>query len=248
MARLDGFEPDVIVSSDAGFALTDANMTGIPSGIILTDPHALPDRYKESVEHYEKIFCMQNYLRSDYRYSRNHQERPVWYVPYAVDPDYHYWNGRTFDDRPYDLGIISALLYPERIEALAALEAEGIQIFQDSGIIYNEYAPACSQFVMGFNRSGYGKSDLPARFWEALGCRNLAITNRLPDLLELPDLVEDVHYVAYDTVDELVDKAKFYAKNRDAAWKIASCGYSQVWASNHSYMHRAGIILDVLKG
>lgn len=248
MAKLDGFVPDVIFSSDAGFALTDANMTGIPSGIWLSDPHALSDRYKISVEHYSKVFCAQDYLRTDYRYDANHNERAVWYVPYGFDPDYHYWNGATFDDRPYDVGIISALLYPERIEALAAMESAGIRIFQDSGILYQEYAPTCSQFVMGFNRSGHGKSDLPARFFEAIACRNLALTNRLPDLQELPDLVEDTHYIAYDTLDELVDKVKFYSTHRDIAWRIASNGYAQVWAGNHSYLHRAGIILDVLKG
>lgn len=245
MARLDGFEPDFIFSSDAGFALTDANLTGIPNAIWLSDPHALPDRYKVSVDHYSTVFCAQDYLRKDYGYRADGSSRAVWWTPYGFSPEYHYWTGTDFTNRPYDVGIISALIYPERAEALAAMEDAGIQLFQSSGILYHEYAPACSQFVMGFNRSGYGKQDLPARFWEALACRNLAFTNRLPDLKELSELKEDVHYVAYDTVDELLDKATYYAKHRDVAWKIASAGYAQVWSSDHSYYQRARLILDV---
>lgn len=246
MARIRGFEPDIIVSADAGFALTDTNMTGLPNALILTDPHALPDRYKESVEHYDKIFCMQDYLRVDYRYKRDGTGRDVWWIPYAVDFDRHYWMGTDFTNRQSDVCIMSALLYPERLEALAAMESNGVNISQDSGLLYDEMSAAYNKAIIGFNRSGYGKQDLPARFWEALGMRVLCLTNRnLPDLQELPDLVEGVHYEAYDDIPEMLDKIKFYTSHRDAAWKIASAGFAQVWMSGHSYLHRASLILDV---
>lgn len=246
MARMEGFEPHVIISADAGFSLTDVNMTGIPNGIILTDPHALPDRYRESVEHYDKVFCMQDYLRRDYRYTRAKTDRPVWWLPYAVDFDRHYWTGTDFTNREYDVCIMSALLYPERLEALAAMEANDVRLYQNSGLLYDEMTAVYNNAIIGFNRSGYGKQDLPARFWEALGMRVLCLTNRnLPDLKEVSDLVEGVHYEAYDTIPEMIDKIKFYTTHRDAAWKIASSGFAQVWAGNHSYLHRAGLILDV---
>lgn len=245
MARIKGFEPDLILSVHAGFYLTDANMTGIHNAILLTDPHALKREYLEAVEHYETVISMQHHYKFDYAKTRTGAERPVFWVPYAYDSDCHYWTGTDFTNRPFDVCIMSALLYPERLEALAWMENAGIKIYQDSGLLFDSYTRAYQDAVIGFNRSGYGKVDLPARFWEALAMRNLCITNRVPDLLEFPDLKEDIHYVAYSDLDEMIEKVKYYSTHRDVAWRIASAGYGQVWMSNHSYVQRSSLILDV---
>lgn len=245
MARAEGFEPDAIVSIDAGFFLENANQTGLKNVIVLTDPHALKNHYLESTEHYTTVVSMQECYRHDYAQKRNGESRVVFWIPYAADADRHYWMGTDFSNRPHDIMIVSALLYPERLEGLAAMEYAGINVHQASGLLFDAYTAEYQKSVMAFTRSGYGKTDLPARFWENLAMRNLVCVNRLPDLQQIPDLQENTHYIAYNSVDELVDKVRYYASHRDEAFQIASAGYAQLWASDHFYTQRARLLLDV---
>ena len=76
--------------------------------------------------------------------------------------------------------------------------------------------------------------------------RCLALTNRVPDLKCFSDLQEGVHYVAYSSMEECIEKAMYYSEHRDEAWEIASAGYAAFWAGSHSYLRRAETILDVL--
>lgn len=245
MAKADGFNADGIVSVDAGFYLENADQTGLKNVIILTDPHALKNHYLQSTEHYNTIVSMQHCYRGDYAKNQAGGNRAIHWIPYAADSERHYWAGTDFTNRPYDITIVSALLYPERLEGLAAMEYAGINVHQASGLLFDEYTKEYQKSVMAFTRSGYGKTDLPARFWEGLAMRCLVVVNRLPDLEQLPDLVENRHYVTYESTEELVDKVLYYSKHRDEAFKIASAGYAQLWASNHFYTQRAQLLLDV---
>lgn len=238
------FNPDAIISVDAAYYLIGAKETGIPNICILTDPHALPDHYKQSIEHYDKIACMQQCYAHLFETTPSGRAVPVWWLPYAADAKRHFWVGSNFDARPVDVEILSGLMYPERQAGFDALGAAGLVTFQEKGILYEDASEAYGQSVMAFNWSS--QNDLCARFFESLAMRTLTITNRVPDLKLFSDLQEDVHYVAFSSVDELVDNATYYARNRDAAWRIASAGYGAWWAGNHSWTQRMSLVLDVL--
>jgi hypothetical protein len=238
------FKPDALISVDAAYYLVNANKIGVPNICILTDPHALPAHYKQSIEHYDKVACMQQCYSRLFETTPSGRSVPVWWLPYAADPKRHYWNGTDFSARPVDAMILSGLMYRERQAGFDALGAAGLVTYQEKGILYEDASEAYGQSVMAYSWSS--QQDLCARFFESLAMRTLTITNRVPDLKLFSDLQEDVHYIAYDSVDELVDKSLFYARNRDAAWKVASAGYGAWWAGSHSWTQRMSLVLDVL--
>lgn len=200
---------------------------GIKNVIIATDPHVID--YKPRLKHATHFFCMQNHYLKNYRVGE--------FLPYAYDHNIHIY----MPDEPinYDV-VLSGLQYPNRVEFMKTMASKGYRVFNALGRIYDEYATVYNQGKIAFNWSS--QQDLPARFWEGLAMRRLVLTNRVPDLQEFPDLVEDRDYVAYSTMDEAVEKAEFYLKHDDKRDKIAAAGYKHVqphtWVNRMKYMMR----------
>lgn len=228
-----GFNPDCIISIDAGFHLIGCKNYDRPNAVVLTDPHALGQYYEQSKLNYNKIFNMQKYYKTSSEF----------WLPYAFEPKSHYWMGEDFDNRTYDVCILSGLLYPERRIAIDAMRSLGFSVYQDSGILYEDGTRLYNNAVIAFNWSS--QQDLCARFFEGLAYRNLVIANRVPDMVDI-GLTENLDYVAFDDIEELIDKVSYYSINKDKAWEIASRGYAKVWSGGHTYHHRVNTILDVL--
>lgn len=238
------FKPDAILSVDAGYFLVGANQLGVANAVCLTDPHALSQHYKNSIEQYDLVFCMQEFYRHLFETTPDGRDVPNIWLPYAADPKRHYWSGSDFSARPIDVAILSGLMYPNRQLGFDTLGAVGLNTLQDKGILFEEASEWYSNSVMAYSWSS--EQDLCARFFESLAMRTLTICNRVPDLQMFGDLQEDTHYVAFSDVDELLEKAVYYAKNRDAAWKIASAGFGAFYSGNHSWTQRMSLVLDVL--
>lgn len=238
------FTPDAILSFDSFFHCTDVKKSGYRNAYVMVDPHAAESFYLKGAEHYDIHFCMQDFYKGRYTVDADGTNRPVWHLPFAADQERHFWTGGDFSRRPYDVCILSGLIYPNRGLALDAMRYEGLNVYHDSAVFFDEASRVYGDAVIAFNWSS--AEDLCARFWEGLSMRNLVLTNRVDDLKCFPDLQEDVHYVAYSSLEECVDKAMYYSSRREEAWQIASAGYSAFWAGNHSYLRRAETILDVL--
>lgn len=228
------FSPDAIISIDAGFYLLGCKSYEIPNAVVLTDPHALGEHYaRGSKLQYDKIFNMQNCYKLDNEF----------WLPYAFEPKLHYWTGTNFNNREYNVCILSGLLYPQRRAAIDAMRSLGLSVYQDSGILYEDGTPLYNNAVVAFNWSS--QQDLCARFFEGLAYRNLVIANRVPDM-SIIGLDEGRDYVAFSDMEELIDKVTYYSVHKDEAWEIASRGYAKVWAGGHTYTNRVNTILDVL--
>ena len=238
------FKPDAILSIDASFNCLGVKETNIPNALILTDPHALESWYRDALSQYETIVCMQETYKHLFAHDMNGYPKVLFTMPYAADHKRHYWNGKDFTNRPYDVGIVSGLIYKERGEGLRAMEKAGLKVAVEKGVLYEEYSEWYGNTKIAFNWSS--ERDLCARFWEGMAMRNLVLTNRIPELQCFPDLKENVHYLAYGSVDECVEKALYYTAHQDEAWAIASAGYSAMWAGNHFWTQRVSLLMDVL--
>ena len=236
------FTPEALISIDAGLHLIGANKVGIKNGIVLTDPHALPQFYLEAMPEYDKVFCMQaDFYIEPFKQAHS----AVWYLPYAASHLHHCWMGENFSERPFDLCFISGSLHhPKRAEALSELERVGLRMQIEAGLLYEDATREYNKSVIAFNRST--EQDVPARFFEGLAMRNFVLTERLQGLEYFDGLRDGIHYVAYSSLDEMVEKAMYYATNRYAAWKIATTGYAAFWEQDHTYLRRAMTILDVM--
>lgn len=86
------------------------------------------------------------------------------------------------------------------------------------------------------------RDDVQMRTFEALACKRLLLTEDVPGL---HDHFEDgKHLVLFKTIDEAVEKAKYYLAHDDERNAIAEAGY-QEFISKHTYMHRTKEILKV---
>lgn len=87
------------------------------------------------------------------------------------------------------------------------------------------------------------QSGLPLRIWDVLGCGGFLLTNfqaEIPFYFEM-----DRDLVCYESVEDCVEKARYYLEHDDIRMEIADNGYRKVKAL-HTYEHRIAAILKAL--
>src|ERR1019366_5993912 len=84
--------------------------------------------------------------------------------------------------------------------------------------------------------------DLNMRVFEALACKKLLLTEDIPAVRD--HFVDGEHLVLFKTVDEAVEKARYYLDHTEDRERIAKAGYEE-FLDKHTYMHRAKEILKV---
>lgn len=90
------------------------------------------------------------------------------------------------------------------------------------------------------------KDDLNMRFAEALMTGSFLLTNKIPILKDLEKeygFKEGIHYEAYETLDEMVSKAKYFIDHDEEREKVAQAGYDLA-ITNMTYKHRVESILS----
>lgn len=224
------FKPDFIFQ--AADVIYLSGPSAVPNVILATDPHAVD--YTTRLQYADYFFCMQNHYMKDFPF-----KGPKAWIPYAHDPNIH--KRIVFTEPVYDI-VFSGLQYDHRKTAMSAFQSAGLKVFNTLGLIYDDYVNLYNKGKIAFNWSS--KQDLPARFWEGLAMGRLVLTNRVPDL-KLLDLTENKDYVAFDTLEEAVVKAKYYLSHETERVKIASSGYGKV--QKHTYQNRCLDILKVMK-
>ena len=219
------FKPDVIVQAADVLGLT--GKAPYKNVLLKTDPHAVD--YTKRQEFVDHVFNMQHHYST---------VAETW-IPYAHYPGLH-----QFRDDPkmvHDV-VFSGLQYEHRLQALNGMKEAGLKVFCALGVVYEEYVKLYNQGLIAFNWSS--KMDLPARFWEGMAMKRLMLTNLVPDLVELTEFKDGVDYVGFTTVEDAIEKALFYTKNKEAREKIAENGYAKV--QRHTYQSRAQDMIDVI--
>lgn len=214
--------PDLILCVDAGFFIS--GVQDIPYAIVATDPHVLNyDRQREIA----KLFNMQKaYLK----------EGDVW-LPYACSPDHHY--AMSGVEKTNDASLIG-LHYPQRNALVGALRAKGHKILYEIGSIFDEYREKNNSATIGLNWSS--AQDITARVFEIMAMRQVPVINRLPHLDEL-GLIEQKHYIGFDSVQDAVEKVEWALSYPDFADAIALNAHNLVH-EKHTYKIRVQQIFD----
>lgn len=107
--------------------------------------------------------------------------------------------------------------------------------------LFEDAAKKFSQSKIVFNTSI--KDDVNMRVFETLSTGSFLLTNWIPTLEELFE--DGKHLVTYRTLDEMVEKAKYYLEHEDEREAIANAGY-QEFINNHTYLHRVNKILSIV--
>lgn len=178
------------------------------------------------------VFCAQK--RAVEEFARD-GVKAEW-LPHAFEPAAY----PKFDlaSKRYDVCFVGHVNTENRIDALDRLFYEfpnfyyGQRRFEEAARKYAE-----SKIVFNISMT----DDLNMRTFEAMGSGSFLLTNWIPTI---EDLFEDgKHLVLYRSLDEMVDKAKYYLTHDAEREKIAQAGYEEVMAK-HTISHRVNKIIE----
>lgn len=218
------WEPDLWLQIDAGWWVQKPRAKVVAH--IATDPHVLD--YDRQRRECDIFFNMQ----TPYMKQGDH------YLPYAYDKEIHY---PIFVEKIYHAALIG-LQYESRSLLVNRLRQKGLNVFYETGIVYDEYRVAYNQSHVALSWSSL--LDMPARVWEAFGMSVPLVTNRVPDLSNW--FVEGEHYLGFDNVNEAEGKVMTLLNDPEYAAEMADSAYRKV-EKFHSWDNRVDEILNVCK-
>lgn len=219
------FKPDFILQAGDTIGLT--GKSPVPNAILATDPHVVD--YSGRIKDADLLFFMQ----------KNYMPPNAMHIPYGYLPYLHFPLPKT--QIKYDV-VLCGLQYEHRLQAVEAMRAAGLQVFNALGLIYEDYNQAYARGKIAFVYPS--KDDLPARFWEGLAMGKMVLVKRIRELEEF-DFKEGIDYEGFSTIEEAVEKAVYYSKyDRKREW-IAANGLKKV--KPHTYLERSRRILSCLK-
>lgn len=86
------------------------------------------------------------------------------------------------------------------------------------------------------------RSGLPQRIWDILGSGGFVLSNYQP---EIPELLEiGTHLVVYESLDDLIEKCRYYLSHEKDRQEIAHCGYEEV-KKHHTFELRIEQLLKL---
>ena len=160
---------------------------------------------------------------------------PIW-LPHAVEP-LAYPKQENFT-KHFDVCFIGHVNSKNREDALDRLFNE-FPNFDYGQALFEAAASRFGNAKIGFNISML--DDINMRTFEIMATGTLCLTNWIPTIEEL--FTDGQNIVLYRSLDEMVDKAKYYLAHDDEREKIAQAGYEEVMAK-HTIQHRLDVILD----
>lgn len=218
---------------------------------VASDTHLGKEYRFKKAEKFDYVFFNQKDAVEEYNLT--HENKAVW-LPHAAEPQAY---PKIEIIKKYDVGFVGHVQETPNYNGITRIDALD-RLFKEFPNFYygsrhpgfpekNLFEDAAKKFSMSrvvFNISI--KDDYNMRCGEVLMTGSFLLTNWIPTLKDMENvygLKEGVHYVTYKTLDEMVEKTKYYLDHDEEREKIASAGY-EFAINNLTYKHR---VLDVLK-
>src|SRR3990167_5370099 len=220
-----------------------------PSVYWASDTHLGYDYRLSRAKRSDMVFCAQKKAVSDFVrdgipadkcFWLPHAFDPLAYSPGVFNPGKNAWDTEAVPLKRYDVCFIGNLNDVNRVNHLDRLFKEfpnfywGTERFHEAAAIFNQ-----SKIV--FNVSS--RKELNMRHFEALGTGSFLLTDNIP--VEENVFKEGEHFIGYDNMDDMIDKAKYYLAHDEERERIATQGYVEA-VMNHTYMHRVLAVLDTV--
>mgnify|MGYP001584478615 CR=1 FL=1 len=208
-----------------------------PNIYVCSDAHIGYDYRLSRAREFDFVFC--NQLRCCEEFVRDGiPKEKVFWLPHAVEPKAYPTKSII---KRYDVCFVGNINGEKRVDFLDRMFKEfpnffwGKRLFEEAAEVFSS-----SRIVLN---SCIG-DDINMRIFEALATKSLLLTEWLPTLDHL--FQDGVHLVTYKTLDEAVEKARYYIAHPDEAQAIAERGYEEVMAK-HTYQHRVRAALELVK-
>lgn len=160
---------------------------------------------------------------------------PIW-LPHAVEPQ-AYPKGELLTKK-YDVCFVGHVNTENREKALDRLFSEFPNFYYGQGL-FDGVASKFSESKIVFNIAM--TDDINMRCFEAMATGSFLLTNWIPTIEELFE--DGKHLVLYRSLDEMVDKAKYYLEHDEERERIAQSGYEEV-IKKHKIQDRVNVILN----
>ena len=207
-----------------------------PNIYICSDAHLGYDYRLSRAREFDWVFCNQLEATEAFIKDGIPRERCIW-LPHAAEPLAY---PKKAIINKYDVCFIGNVGAWNRVEFLDRMFKEFPNFFYGKRLFEEAAQEFCaSKIVLNISI----KEDLNMRFMETLSTGSFLLTNNLPSLKYL--FKEGVHYVGYDTLDEAVDKARYYIARDEERQKIADDGHAEFMAK-HTYTHRLKTVMEMV--
>lgn len=206
-----------------------------PSVYIASDTHLGFDYRLQKAREFDYVFC--NQIRAVGEFA-NEGVKATW-LPHAVEPAAYPNSPAAI--KKYDIGFVGFCSFLKRAEMLDRMFREfpnfwyGQRLFEECADIYRK-----SKIV--FNTAAV--DDINMRCFEATATGAFVLTEWVPTLHKCFD---SRHLAVYETMDEAVDKARYYIEHDNEREEIARAGMEHTLA-NHTYAKRFEKIMEAING
>lgn len=208
-----------------------------PNIYITSDTHLGYDYRLSRAREFDWVFCNQLKAVEDFVRDGIPRERCLW-LPHAAEPT-AYPKREMIKKR--DVCFVGNVGDWNRVDLLDRMFKEfpnffyGKRLFEQAAEVYSTSKIVLNTAI---------KDDLNMRVFEALSTGSFLLTQDVPDMgLVFKD---GVHLVTFKTIDEAVDKARYYIEHDAEREKIAEAGYKE-FIGKHTYEHRLKNVLSLVK-
>lgn len=160
---------------------------------------------------------------------------PIW-LPHAVEP--MAWPKTEMASKRYDICFVGHVNNKLREDALDRLFSEFPNFYYGQALFEQAAQKFCESKIV-FNISM--TDDLNMRTFETMATGSFLLTSWIPTIEEF--FKDGEHLVLYRSLDEMVDKAKYYLAHDEEREKIAQAGYEEVMAK-HKIQDRVNLIIS----
>ncbi len=206
-----------------------------PSVYICSDTHIGYEYRLNKAKEFDFVFC--NQLRGVSEFARD-GVKANW-LPHAVEPQAYPNYPRAI--QKYDLTFIGFVSFQKRAEMLDRMFREfpnfwyGQRFFEECAEIFRK-----SKIV--FNTAAV--DDVNMRMFETMATGSFLLTEYLPTIGKIFE--DGRHLVTYRTLDEAVEKAKYYLDHDEEREAIAKAGMEHTLAF-HTYQDRFAEVLCLIE-
>lgn len=204
-----------------------------PMAYWASDTHLGYDYRLKMSKRADFAFCAQKRAVEDMK--RDGVSNPIW-LPHAVEP-LAYPKQDNFT-KHYDVCFIGHINSKNREDALDRLFSE-FPNFDYGQALFEEAAKRYGNSKIVFNISML--DDLNMRTFEIMATGSLCMTSWIPTIEEF--FQDGKNIVLYKSLDELIEKTKYYLAHDEERERIAHAGYEAVMA-NHTIQHRVDVMLN----
>lgn len=236
---LEGFKPDLYlwVESVPGYFPKNLHEIKCPKACYLIDTYGSFSWHIEWAKNFDYVFLADLSFVERFRQAGMN----AFWLPLGCDPEVHI--PQTLE-QVYDIGFVGTVMAgTDRQRYLAALSSQCKVHYERSFL--QEMGATFSKSKMVFNNA-VGKTDLNMRFFEAMSCGALLLSDMSRDSGQ-NILFEPHQDYALFNEQNIVEVAQYYLSNDWARQSVAKRGQELVLAA-HTYQHRTDHLLDVVGG